>query len=84
MLQKIEIVAPDLVTGNIFTGNIQPGDVDTILRQQAFLHLGCQGQAKIETPHLDRMAAEGMRFEAGYAGRTVCAPSPCNYSQGVC
>jgi arylsulfatase A-like enzyme len=37
--------------------------------------LGCQGQAKIETPHLDRMATEGMRFESGYAGSTVCAPS---------
>lgn len=37
--------------------------------------LQCQGQSRIETPHLDRMAAEGMRFEAGYAGSTVCAPS---------
>ena len=37
--------------------------------------LGCQGQGLIETPHLDAMAAEGMRFEAGYAGSTVCAPS---------
>ncbi len=37
--------------------------------------LGCQGQEKILTPCVDRMAAEGMRFSAGYAGSTVCAPS---------
>ena len=37
--------------------------------------LGCYGQAKIATPHLDRMAAEGMRFTQFYAGSTVCAPS---------
>jgi arylsulfatase A-like enzyme len=37
--------------------------------------LGSYGQALIETPRLDRMAAEGMRFRQFYAGATVCAPS---------
>ncbi len=37
--------------------------------------LGCYGQAKIQTPRLDRMAAEGLRFTQCYAGSTVCAPS---------
>ncbi len=37
--------------------------------------LGCYGQKVIETPHLDRMAREGMRFTQFYAGATVCAPS---------
>lgn len=39
--------------------------------------LGCYGQKDIRTPHLDRMAAEGMRFTQHYAGSTVCAPSRC-------
>ena len=37
--------------------------------------VGCYGQQLIATPHLDRMAAEGMRFTQFYAGNTVCAPS---------
>jgi arylsulfatase A-like enzyme len=37
--------------------------------------LGCYGQKVISTPHLDRMAKEGMRFTHFYAGATVCAPS---------
>jgi arylsulfatase A-like enzyme len=37
--------------------------------------LGCYGQKQIKTPHLDRLAAEGMRFTQFYAGNTVCAPS---------
>ena len=37
--------------------------------------LGCYGQKVIATPHLDRMAREGMRFTQFYAGATVCAPS---------
>ena len=37
--------------------------------------LGCYGQKIIQTPNLDRMAAEGLRFTQFYAGSTVCAPS---------
>jgi arylsulfatase A-like enzyme len=39
--------------------------------------LGCYGQQQIQTPHLDRMAADGIRFTQAYAGATVCAPSRC-------
>jgi len=37
--------------------------------------LGSYGQQIIRTPHLDRMAHEGLRFTQFYAGATVCAPS---------
>lgn len=37
--------------------------------------VGCFGQASVQTPRLDRMAAEGLRFTQFYAGATVCAPS---------
>lgn len=37
--------------------------------------LGCYGQKVIQTPHIDRMAKEGLRFTRFYAGATVCAPS---------
>src|SRR5919106_2907254 len=45
--------------------------------------LGCYGQKVIKTPHLDRMAAEGMRFTQAYAGSTVCAPSRCCLMTGL-
>ncbi len=44
--------------------------------------LGCYGQKFIKTPHLDRMAAEGMRFTDFYSGSTVCAPSRCALMTG--
>src|SRR4051812_46974143 len=37
--------------------------------------LACYGNNFINTPNLDRMAAEGMRFTQAYAGSTVCTPS---------
>ncbi|VGO19662.1 arylsulfatase [Pontiella sulfatireligans] len=36
--------------------------------------LGCYGQKIIKTPHIDRLAAEGMKFN-NYYGATFCAPS---------
>ena len=37
--------------------------------------VGCYGQKHINTPNIDKLAAEGIRFTDGYAGCTVCAPS---------
>ena len=37
--------------------------------------LGCYGQQQIATPHIDRIAAEGMRVTQAYAGSHVCQPS---------
>jgi arylsulfatase A len=39
--------------------------------------LGCYGQPKIPTPHLDALAAQGTRFTRHYSGAPVCAPSRC-------
>jgi arylsulfatase A len=37
--------------------------------------LACYGNPVIRTPHLDRMAAEGMRFTSFYSAAPVCTPS---------
>jgi arylsulfatase A-like enzyme len=37
--------------------------------------LGCQGNTFHETPHIDRLAAAGMRFTTAYAACTVCSPT---------
>ena len=45
--------------------------------------LGCYGQTKIKTPHIDRLASEGMKLNQYYAGSAVCAPSRCNLMTGM-
>ncbi|MFM7260009.1 MAG: arylsulfatase, partial [bacterium] len=37
--------------------------------------LGCYGQTKIATPHIDALAREGARFTQFYSAAPVCAPS---------
>lgn len=48
-----------------------------------FGDLGCYGSELIETPRLDQLAREGMRFRNFYAGATVCAPSRCTLFTGL-
>lgn len=44
--------------------------------------IGAYGQKEIQTPNLDRLAGEGVRFTQAYAGETVCAPSRCALMTG--
>jgi arylsulfatase A-like enzyme len=37
--------------------------------------LHCYGNAQIDTPYLDRLAEEGMRFTGAYAAAPVCSPT---------
>ncbi|MCP4813135.1 MAG: sulfatase-like hydrolase/transferase, partial [Planctomycetaceae bacterium] len=37
--------------------------------------LGCFGNPTIQTPHLDRMAREGMKLTQFYSAAPVCTPS---------
>lgn len=39
--------------------------------------LGAFGQQRVQTPHLDALAAGGLMLTQHYAGSTVCAPSRC-------
>ena len=39
--------------------------------------LSCYGQTHFQTPNIDALAANGMKFTQHYSGSTVCAPSRC-------
>ena len=45
--------------------------------------LGCYGQKLIQTPNLDRMAAEGTRYTQAYCGDSICAPSRTSLMTGL-
>jgi len=45
--------------------------------------VGVYGQEKINTPNIDKLAADGMRFTQHYAGATVCGPSRTSLLTGL-
>ncbi len=45
--------------------------------------LSCAGHPDVKTPNLDRLAAEGMRFENAYAQSPICTPSRVSFLSGL-
>ena len=56
-------------------GDKRPNIIFIMADDMGYGDLGCFGQKKFQTPNIDRIAAEGVRFTDCYAGATVCAPS---------
>ena len=43
---------------------------------------GTYGHKVVKTPHLDALAEHGMRFDAAYCNRPLCAPSRFSFMSG--
>ena len=60
----------------------QPNIIYIMCDDMGYGDLGCYGQPFINTPCIDRMAQEGMRFTQAYAGSPVSAPSRASLMTG--
>jgi len=61
----------------------QPNIIFILADDLGYGDIGCYGQKMIQTPRIDKMAAEGVRFTSGYAGSSVCAPSRATLLTGL-
>ena len=52
-----------------------PNVIVFLVDDMGWTDVGCYGSEYYETPNVDRLAAEGMRFTQGYAACAVCSPS---------
>ena len=53
----------------------RPNVVFIFVDDQGYYDLGCYGATEVETPRIDAMAAEGVRFTDYYAAAPICSPS---------
>ena len=62
----------------------RPPNVVLILTDnQGAWTLGCYGNPDIQTPHVDRLAREGMLFERCYSSNAVCSPTRATLLTGL-
>jgi len=60
----------------------RPNIVYIMSDELAYFEVSYMGSEKLKTPRIDRMAAEGIRFDRAYAASPVCAPLRCNLMTG--
>ena len=67
-----------IVAGPVFAAApSRPNIVYIVADELGYFEPGYAGNPHLVTPHLDRLAAEGVRFTQGLAGSAVCAPTRC-------
>ena len=76
-LLSLLVLASALTTAAFAADSVatRPNIIFILADDLGYGDLGCYGQRKIQTPCLDRMAAEGMRFTDFYSAAEVCTPS---------
>lgn len=75
-----------LLTSGLFCGPLysqpdRPNFILILADDLGWADLGCYGNTYNETPNIDRLAKEGMRFTQFYAG-PVCSPTRANLQSG--
>ncbi len=68
---------------NAFAQNTKPNIIIFISDDQNQMDVGCYGNREVATPHMDRLASEGMRFNRAYAASSMCTPSRSNMFTGL-
>ena len=53
----------------------KPNLIFILVDDQGYYDLGCYGGTEFDTPRIDRMAREGVRFTDYYAAAPICSPS---------
>jgi arylsulfatase A len=72
---SIWLLAGAILAADVNESPPPPNIVLVLCDNLGYGDLGCYGSTKHRTPHVDRLAAEGLRFTHCYAASGVCTPS---------
>ena len=53
----------------------RPNVIFMLTDDLGYSDVGCYGATKVKTPHIDRLAAEGVRFTDFHTAASICSPS---------
>jgi arylsulfatase A-like enzyme len=66
----------------MWAAETRPNIVMVLIDDMGWSDFSCFGNQEAKTPNIDRMAAEGIRFEQFYVNSPICSPSRCALTTG--
>jgi len=60
----------------------KPNIILIMIDDMGWMDLHCQGNKNLDTPHIDKLASEGMRFTDAYSAAPVCSPTRASIMSG--
>ena len=80
----LPLLAFVVANASAFAAGTKPVNVVFILTDnQGAWSLGCYGNPDIRTPHIDRLAAEGVKFTRALSSNPVCSPTRATFLTGL-
>jgi arylsulfatase A-like enzyme len=73
--KKWPILALCLLLAGVLKAQQQPNIVFIYTDDLGYGDISCYGAAKVHTPNIDRLAAEGLRFTNAHSAASMCTPS---------
>lgn len=78
-----KLIATAVLISSSLAAELKPNIIVILTDDQGYQDLGCYGSPDIKTPHIDKMASEGMRFTDFYVAASVCSPSRASLLTGL-
>jgi arylsulfatase A-like enzyme len=82
VLAIICLLPGDFVDAQDASKNNQPNVIVIMADDMGYGDVSCYGATSLKTPHIDRLAAEGLRFTSGYCSASTCTPTRYSFLTG--
>jgi arylsulfatase A-like enzyme len=79
----IGILSVASCTSHVHTEQKRPNIIFILADDLSYRDLSCYGQTRYDTPNLDQLASQGIRFTQAYSASPECAPSRASFMTGL-
>jgi len=79
----VEIMAVLSFSVSSFGALLRPNIIFILMDDMGYSDVGCYGAKKVTTPHIDQLAAEGIKFTDFHTAASICSPSRAAFLTGA-